>query len=130
MVLRYDQLGEKKPRLGNQMEEDVPRNVYPTADGGWIAISSGSQQVFEYLCDAMERPDLKSDPRFGSASARVENRAVIDEIVAQWMGSAPTAEAMRRLDAAKMVAGTIYEVDDIFADAQFRGPRSNHHHDG
>ncbi len=119
MVLRYDQLGNKKRRLGNQMEEDVPRNVYATANSGWIAISTGSQQVFEYLCDAMERPDLKSDPRFGSASARVDNREAIDEIVAQWMGSKPTAEAMRRLDAARMVSGTIYEVDDIFEDAHF-----------
>ena len=27
MVVLYDQLGAKKPRLGNQMEEDVPRNL-------------------------------------------------------------------------------------------------------
>ena len=119
MVLRYDQLGEKKPRLGNQMEEDVPRNLYATADGGAIAISSGSQAIFENLADAMGRPDLKRDPRFASAEARVRNRDVIDSIVADWMRALPTEEAMRRLEEHRMVAGPVWEVDRILDDPHY-----------
>ena len=119
MVLRYDQLGEKKPRLGNQMEEDVPRNLYATADGGAIAISSGSQAIFENLLDAMGRPDLKRDPRFGSAEQRVRNRDAIDGIVAKWMRSLATDEAMRRLEKHRMVAGPVWEVDRILADSHY-----------
>lgn len=119
MVLRYDQLGEKKPRLGNQMEEDVPRNLYATADGGAIAISSGSQAIFENLADAMGRPDLKRDPRFTSAEARVRNRDVIDAVVAEWMRALPTDEAMRRLEAHRMVAGPVWEVDRILEDPHY-----------
>ena len=119
MVLRYDQLGEKKLRLGNQMEEDVPRNLYATADGGAIAISSGSQAIFENLLDAIGRTDLKSDPRFGSAEQRVRNRDAIDAIVAQWMRSLPTDEAMRRLEEHRMVAGPVWEVDRIVEDPHY-----------
>ena len=119
MVLRYDQLGEKKPLLGNQMEEDVPRNLYRTADDGWIAISTGSQQVFNYLADAMDRRDLQTDPRFASAQKRVENRDVIDAIVAEWMRSLPAAEALDRLEKSKMVAGSVFDVDQIFEDAHY-----------
>ena len=119
MVLRYDQLGEKKPRLGNQMEEDVPRNLYATADGGAIAISSGSQAIFENLVDAMGRPDLKRDPRFTSAEARVRNRDVIDALVADWMRALPTEEAMRRLEEHRMVAGPVWEVDRILDDPHY-----------
>jgi succinyl-CoA--D-citramalate CoA-transferase len=82
MVLRFDQTGQRKPRLGNQMEEDVPRNIYPTADGGHIAISCGSQRIFDHLMDAIERPELKTDPRFGSMLARVVHRDAIDDAVA------------------------------------------------
>lgn len=124
MVLRYDQLGEKKPRLGNQMEEDVPRNLYATADGGAIAISSGSQAIFENLADAMDRPDLKRDPRFGSAEQRVRNRDAIDAIVAEWMRSLPTSEAMRRLEAHRMVAGPVWEVDRILDDPHYAARRA------
>ena len=119
MVLRYDQLGEKKPRLGNQMEEDVPRNLYATADGGAIAISSGSQAIFENLADAMGRPDLKRDPRFASAEARVRNRDVIDAVVADWMRALPSDEAMRRLKKHRMVAGPVWEVDRILEDPHY-----------
>ena len=119
MVVRYDQLGEKKPRLGNQMEEDVPRNLYATADGGAIAISSGSQAIFENLLDAIGRTDLKSDPRFGSAEQRVRNRDAIDTIVAEWMRSLPTDEAMHRLEAHRMVAGPVWEVDRIVEDPHY-----------
>ncbi len=119
MVVLYDQLGTKKPRLGNQMEEDVPRNLYRTADDGWIAISSGSQAVFEFLADAMERPDLKSDPRFTSAEKRAENRDDIDAIVTGWMLTLPTKTALERLEQAKMVAGAVFDVEAIFNDPHY-----------
>ena len=119
MLVRYDQLGEKKPRLGNQMEEDVPRNLYATADGGAIAISSGSQAIFENLLDAIGRTDLKRDSRFGSAEQRVRNRDAIDSIVAQWMRSLSTDEAMRRLEEHRMVAGPVWEVDRIVEDPHY-----------
>ena len=119
MVVRFDQLGEKKPRLGNQMEEDVPRNLYATADGGAIAISSGSQAIFENLLDAMDRADLKGDSRFGSAEQRVRHREAIDAIVADWMRSVPTDEAMQRLEEHRMVAGPVWEVDRIVEDPHY-----------
>ena len=119
MVVRFDQLGEKKPRLGNQMEEDVPRNLYATADGGAIAISSGSQAIFENLLDAMGRADLKGDTRFESAEQRVRHRDVIDAVVADWMRSLPTSDAMQRLEENRMVAGPVWEVDRIVEDPHY-----------
>ena len=76
--------------------------------------------VFHYLLDAMGRDDLKSDPRFSSAEKRVENRDAIDNIVADWMRMLPTDEARRRLEENKMVAGSVFEVDQIFDDAHYR----------
>ena len=119
MVVRFDQLGEKKPRLGNQMEEDVPRNLYATADGGAIAISSGSQAIFENLLDAMGRADLKGDARFESAEQRVRHRDVIDAIVSDWMRSLPMNDAMQRLEENRMVAGPVREVDQIVEDPHY-----------
>ena len=116
VVVRFDQTGQKKPRLGNQMEEDVPRNVYPTADGGHIAISCGSQRIFDNLMKAMDRPDLSADARFCSMTARVAHRGEIDGIVATWLAGLRTEEAMAQLEAAEVVAGRVNEIDDILAD--------------
>lgn len=117
LVVRYDQTGRGKPLLGNQMEEDVPRNVYATADGGAIAISCGSQGIYEGLANAMGRADLIADPRFRTMALRVENRDAIDAEVAAWMATQPTEPALENLRAHRVVAGKINSIEDVFADA-------------
>ena len=76
------------------MEEYVPCNLYRTADEGWIAVSSGSQAIFEFPADDMKRPNVKSDPRLTPAEKRADNR---DTIVAGWMLTLPTKTVLERL---------------------------------
>jgi succinyl-CoA--D-citramalate CoA-transferase len=118
LIVRYDQTGQTKPRLGNQMEEDVPRNIYATADGGYIAISCGSQGIFDNLMDAIGRAELKSDRRFGSMSARVVNRAAIDGVVAEWIARQPTEAALARLLACGVVAGKVNDIAETLSHPQ------------
>jgi succinyl-CoA--D-citramalate CoA-transferase len=120
VVVRTDQTGQAKPRLGNQMEEDVPRNIYATRDGGHIAVSCGSQRIFENLMDAIARPDLKCDSRFTTMAARVEHRDAIDAIVAAWMKTQDTQAALTTLDQHSVVAGRINEMADVLEDPHIR----------
>ncbi|MGX1787128.1 CaiB/BaiF CoA transferase family protein [Bosea sp. NPDC055332] len=126
VIVRYDQTGQKKPLLGNQMEEDVPRNVYATADGGAIAISCGSQSIYNGLIDAMQRPDLKSDPRFATMADRVIHRDAIDAEVAAWLKAQPTAVALEKLVANKVVAGKIHDIADVLSDAHVAAREAIH----
>ena len=119
VTLRFDQTGEKKPRLGNQMEEDVPRNVYAAADGGHIAVSCGSQKIFENLLEALGVPELKGDPRFATMALRATHRAVIDGVVRTWMASQGTEAALARLEAHGVVAGRIFDIEDVFRDPHY-----------
>ena len=116
VVMRYDQTGKLKPRLGNQMEEDVPRNVYATADGGFITISCGSERIFENLLKAMGRLDLIGDPRFTGMSARVQNRDAIDDIVAAWMKGQRAEDALALLEKFDVVAGRVNDISDVLGD--------------
>ncbi len=120
LVIRYDQTGSGKARLGNQMEEDVPRNIYATSDGGHIAISCGSERIFENLLKAMDRMDLRADARFANMAARVQHRDAIDIIVADWMRTNTTAEALDKLDKAGVVAGKINEIADVLEDPHIK----------
>jgi crotonobetainyl-CoA:carnitine CoA-transferase CaiB-like acyl-CoA transferase len=116
VVVRFDQTGRLKPRLGNQMEEDVPRNVYATADGGHIAISCGSERIFENLLRAMGRMDLRADARFAGMAARVENREAIDAVVSAWMHKQTTAMALSLLERHEVVAGRINDMAEVLDD--------------
>ncbi len=119
VVLRYDQLGQKKPLLGNQMEEDVPRNVYRTADDGFVAISCGSQRIFENLLAAMQRLDLLTDERFSSMSKRVEHRDAIDAEVAAWIRQHDMQTVTHLLDKHGVVAGPIMDIEAVFSNAHY-----------
>ena len=98
------------------MEEDVPRNVYATADGGFVTISCGSERIFENLLMAMGRTDLCADPRYASMSARVENRSAIDDIVAAWMRGQKTTDALATLEKNEVVACRVNDMSDILGD--------------
>lgn len=106
------------------MEEDVPRNVYRTQDGGFIAISCGSQRIFDSLMDAIGRPDLKKDPRFTSMARRVDNRKAIDGIVRMWMAQQETRAALETLSEHHVVAGKVNGMDEVLADDHVRARRA------
>ena len=41
-----------------------PAQRYQTADGRWVAMSGGTQQIAERMMQAIGRPELAEDPRF------------------------------------------------------------------
>lgn len=118
-VIGYSELGIVKRRRGNRIEEDSPRNAYETADGRFVAISASSDRTFERLAAAIGRPELASDPRFATNAARIGNDEELDGIVAAWMRGRTAAEAMAELEAADVVAGLVYDVEDIFGDPHY-----------
>ena len=62
---------------------ESPYNVYPTSDG-YIAIICVGEQHWKNLLDAMQRPELNSDPRFGSLKTRVAHMDIIDALVSDF----------------------------------------------
>ncbi|TAL81733.1 MAG: CoA transferase [Candidimonas sp.] len=119
VALRYDQTNQKKPLLGNQMEEDVPRNVYRTADSSHVAVSCGSQRIFENLLAAMNRSELVHDPRYATMTLRVKNRNAIDKEVADWIAMHTLNDVLQSFDSHGVVAGPIMDIEAIFNNAHY-----------
>lgn len=118
-ITQYTALGIVARRTGNHFPDAAPRNLYRTADGGWIAISATSQRVFERLAAAIGRPELVEDPRFRDNPARVGHHEALDAILAGWFGAHAEAEALARLEAAGAVAGPVYDVPRILEDPHY-----------
>ena len=49
----------------------------------------------------MGRPDLMGDPRMATTPARLAHRALVDEVVAAWVGECDAAKALWALEAAE-----------------------------
>lgn len=119
-VLRYDATGETERRTGNRSTASAPRNVYETADGEYVALAASAQPLAMRVFDAIDRPDLKTDPRFADNESRLANVEELDRIVGAWMADHTRAEALAAFDDADAAAAPVYDVPDILADEQYR----------
>ena len=60
--------------------------------------------------------DLTDDPRFVTNAVRVENRALLDDLIAPMFASKPTATWLQRLREADILCGPINDFVDVAAD--------------
>jgi len=113
-----------RERTGATLPNVAPSNVYPTADGALVLIAANQDSVFARLAAAMGEPELATDPRYATHSARGLVQAELDEHIAAWTQrfSAPELEAL--LDEHAVPQGRIYTAADMLADPHFAARRA------
>jgi formyl-CoA transferase len=116
---RWLMSGQIPPQAGNNHPTGIPTGVFPTKDGH-INIAAAGDEIYDRFCRAIERPDLRIDPRFATAKARSDNRDVLMEIVMPVTRQKTSAAWIAILNDAGVPSGPIYRVDEAFADPQVR----------
>ncbi len=105
--------GEVAPRTGSRIGTTAPRNVYATADGGWVALSASMQSMVAKLFDTIGRPELTADPRFASNAGRVAHVEELDQIVGDWIAARSTTDNLAAFDAAGVTVGPVATIADL-----------------
>ncbi|MCP3992472.1 MAG: CoA transferase [Actinomycetia bacterium] len=83
-----------------------PAGVFEGPEG-WIVILCTQKQIAG-LWEAMGRPELADDPRFGPPLARIEHRDALTTEIEEWMQSFATdAEVLATLEAARVPCGPV-----------------------
>jgi crotonobetainyl-CoA:carnitine CoA-transferase CaiB-like acyl-CoA transferase len=118
-VTAYDLLGELQPRTGNRSSHNAPRNVYRTADGGWVAVSASATSIAERVLRLVGRPDLAEQPWFATGAGRVAHVEEIDAAVASWIGARKRDEVLEAFERAEAAIAPVYDAAGIGADAHF-----------
>jgi crotonobetainyl-CoA:carnitine CoA-transferase CaiB-like acyl-CoA transferase len=118
-ITTYDQLGVIQPRTGNRSVNNAPRNVYRTADGDWVAVSTSSQSIAERVVRLVGRPDLAEQPWFASGRQRAAHADELDAAVGRWIGDRPTDEVVAQFEAAEAAVGVVNDVRGVMADPQY-----------
>ena len=111
--------GEIPPQAGNDHPTSIPTGVFATADGH-INIAASGDAIFRRLCDALGRPELVTDPRFATGTARSDNRVALGEAIEAVTRTRPSAAWIEVLAAASVPCGPINTIDQVFADPQVR----------
>ena len=119
-MLDYEKLGIVRERSGSRLADLAPRNAYETANGDWIAISGGTQDIVERLFRCMGREDLITDPRFTNNATRLQNVAALDEIIAAWMSEHTTEFILRVFDENEISGAPVNNIAQIADHPHFR----------
>lgn len=120
LVTDYDKAGYIRERTGAILPKIAPSNVYPTKDGIYVLIAANMDSVFARLSAAMGRPELATDPRFATHTARGERQVELDEIISDWSSSLGREELGRLLDENGVPRGDIYRAPEMLEDAHFK----------
>jgi crotonobetainyl-CoA:carnitine CoA-transferase CaiB-like acyl-CoA transferase len=105
--------------------------VFECSDSKWVAIHMSSPVKFwEGLCEAVERPDLLTDPRFAERPARIAHQPELREILAPIFKTRTRDEWCARIEAAGTPYSPAYDSNEALEDpqAQHLGIKATMHH--
>jgi crotonobetainyl-CoA:carnitine CoA-transferase CaiB-like acyl-CoA transferase len=112
----YRATGKLKQRVGSASNTASPRNVYATSDGKWVALSASIQSMVERVFRVVGKPELIDDPRFATNADRVQHRAEVDDVVAEWVAQRTLEEALQIFADADVTAGPVYDIAQFMED--------------
>ncbi len=120
LITEYHRADYVRERTGAVLPNIAPSNVYPTADDKLMLIAANQDNVFKRLAAAMGKPELATDPKFATHTARGEVQAELDEMVADWTRTLKLDDLEEVLAEAGVPAGLIYTAPDMMADRHFQ----------
>ena len=113
----YFASGESPTRRGNDHPSVAPYQTLRARDG-WINLGVANDSLWARYCAAVERPDLRDDPRFATAPARVEHRQALIPIIEALTAARTVREWMDLLGAAGVPCGRIRNVAEVCTNPQ------------
>jgi CoA:oxalate CoA-transferase len=107
--------GEQPFATGARHPVIAPSDIYPCADGKFIAVSPTGQQFWEQFCAAIGRAELADDPRFKTPKSRIANVGPLTEILKDVFGTRSSAEWGEKLFADRIPAAPVNSVGEAVA---------------
>lgn len=121
-MLSYDAVdhlnsGRKLSRLGTAHAHMVPWQAFQTSDG-YVVVAARDEKFWQNLCDAIERPDLKDDPRTVDNTARVANREWLVDLLGKVFLTRTNADWLEALDRYDIPNAPVNDIEAVFTDPQ------------
>ena len=96
--------------------------LYRAGDGQYFFLACGNQGFWLKLCEALARPDLAADPRFGSWLARLDNAAALIPLLEETFKTKPCEDWLRLLASHDIPCARVQTLKEFMA-----GPFVAHH---
>ncbi|MDO8615599.1 MAG: CoA transferase [Dehalococcoidia bacterium] len=108
-------------RAGNRSPWYAPQGCYRCrGDDSWLVITVRDDAEWQAFCDAAGHPEWAGDPRFADVLSRGDNHDALDALITSWTGEQDHLEAMRRLQAAGVIAAAVLSPKQALLDPHLR----------
>ena len=109
--------GESPKRQGNAHPNIAPYEPFQARDKGFV-LGAANQRQWIKLCDLLEAPELKEDPRFVNNQQRVEHRQELIKALNAIFAGRDAADWLILLEEAGLPCGPINTVSEVFQHPQ------------
>jgi len=109
--------GEQPVLMGNDNFTAAPSGTFRTQDGH-INIAANKQEQWEAVCDVLEVPELKADPRFQERDIRKKHRKALTPLLEARLAQKPTGFWVEALNAKDVPSGDILSLEDALRQPQ------------
>lgn len=109
--------GQPPQLLGNDNFTAAPSGVFRTSDGV-MNIAANKQEQWEDLCDLIESPELKEDPRFKERDTRKINRFELTPLIEEKLMRKPTKYWVDLFNNKGIPSGEILSLQDALNQKQ------------
>lgn len=106
--------GKLPERVGLHHHTMAPYGPYVTGDGRSVVVAGGAghASAWKKFCDAIERTELSSDPRFQSNADRLANRGALDAAVTEALSHQGRDHWVRRFHEFGIPVGALNDLKD------------------
>ena len=109
--------GEIPGPLGSAHRVSAPYQALRTRDG-YLNLGAATQPTWEQLCRAIGREDLMEDERFRAPWDRKAREEELAALLEETFSTEDTEHWLKLLDDAGVVAGPIYNMEQVYRDPQ------------
>jgi len=107
-------------RSGSRVRGGVPRNVYRTRDGEYVAVSGTTDPQVSRLLTLLGRDGPEDRARFGRAADRLRHADELDGLVAAFVAARDRDAAVAPLLEARIPVAPVNDVGAVLADEHLR----------
>ena len=105
----YFVTGKAPEAVGTKHNSIVPYGAYPTADGH-VIVACLTERFWRNFANALDMPEIASDPRFSEYTMRLQNRAELEKIIETRMRARDTEFWLARLEEHDVPSAPILDV--------------------
>ena len=118
LVSEHTVEGFTRERSGSILPAIAPSNIYDGSDG-MVIIAANQDTIFARLSDAIGQPDLKTNPRYATHTARGANQTELDDIIQDWTKDKSIAEIESVMIENAVPVGKVYRAKEMLDDPHY-----------